>query len=124
MQKILLIEDDEIMIRMCRRVFKYEGYDVEVATDGEQGFSKATSFKPDMILLDIMMPHLNGLQTLDKLKGDLETKDIPVIMLTNLANKSDAEVALQKGAVKYLVKSDYDPQEVLWSVKEFFSKGN
>jgi CheY-like chemotaxis protein len=113
MKKILLVEDDELMARMYKRAFSVVGFTVELAADGQEGYDKAKVFRPDLILLDIMMPVLNGLQTLEKLKADAEVKDIPVVMLTNLANKSDAERALAMGAVKYLVKSDYDPKQVI-----------
>ncbi len=121
MSKILLIEDDEIMARMYQRVFIIEGYTVDVAGDGLMGYTKAKEFKPDLILLDVMMPVMNGLQALEKLKTDPETKDFPVMMLTNLANKPDAISALQKGAIKYLIKSDYDPKGVIAVVKEYFT---
>jgi len=82
---------------------------------------KAKSVKPDLMLLDIMMPKMNGLEALDKLKADPETKSIPVVMLTNLAGQQDAEMALQKGAIKYLIKSDYEPKQVSDMVKEILS---
>lgn len=118
MNKILLIEDDEFMVRMYQRVFSLEGYDVQIAVDGLEGLEKAKSFQPDIILLDVMMPNLNGLQTLEKLKQDPQTKGYPVIMLTNLVNKQDAEYSLKIGAIKYLIKSDYNPKEVLEIVRQ------
>src|SRR5438045_2821716 len=121
MYKILLIEDDELMSRMYKRVFEMEGYSVEVAGDGLIGYDKAKTVAPDLILLDVMMPVMNGLQSLEKLKSDPQTKNIPVIMLTNLANKPDADYSLKKGAVKYLVKSDYDPKGVLDVIHEFLT---
>jgi len=111
MAKILLIEDDQLMSRMYQKIFTFEGYKVETAVDGEQG-------KPTLILLDIMMPKMNGLQVLEKLKADPETKKIPVVVLTNLAGQQDAEAALAKGAVKYIVKSEYDPKQIADMVKE------
>jgi CheY-like chemotaxis protein len=124
MAKILLIEDDELMLRMYQRVLSIEGFAVEMAVDGQAGYDKAKVFQPDLILLDVMMPVMNGLQTLEKLKQDPETKNFPVFMLTNLANKPDADFALKKGALKYLIKSDYDAKEVVVAIKEFLNKPN
>jgi CheY-like chemotaxis protein len=121
MIKVLMIEDDALMIRMYQRIFTLSGYEIEVAVDGIEGYDKAKSFKPDLILLDVMMPKMNGLQTLEKLKSDETTKQIPVFMLTNLANKPDAEKAIQNGAVKYLIKSEYEPKQLLEIVKDYFA---
>ncbi|MEO8581904.1 MAG: response regulator [Patescibacteria group bacterium] len=118
MAKILIIEDDPLMSRMYQKIFSFEQYDVDMANDGEEGLLKAKNLKPTAILLDVMMPKLNGFQVLERLKLDPDLKDIPVIMLTNLASEQDAETAMLKGAVKYIVKSQYDPKEVTKMVKE------
>lgn len=117
MVKILLIEDDPLMVRLYQKIFTFEGYEVAVAMGGEEGLKKVKSFKPTLILLDIMMPKMTGLEVLDKLKADPEIKKIPVVILTNLASQRDAETALAKGAVKYIVKSEYDPKQVTEMVK-------
>lgn len=121
MAKILIVEDDSLMSRMYQKIFTFEGYEVEIATNGQEGFEKARLTKPTIILLDVMMPVLNGLQTLEKLKLDPETKTIPVIMLTNLAGQQDAETAMTKGAVKYIIKSEHEPKEVANMVKEILA---
>ncbi|MBI5126891.1 response regulator [Candidatus Roizmanbacteria bacterium] len=121
MVKILIIEDDPLMIRLYQKVFTFEGYTVEVAGNGEEGLEKVKSFSPNVVLLDIMMPKMNGLQVLEKLKANDDTKKIPVIMLTNLAGSQDAETALAKGAVKYIVKSEYEPKDVVKMVKEIIA---
>jgi CheY-like chemotaxis protein len=118
MAKILVVEDDPLMSRMYQKIFSFEGYEVELAHDGQEGLEKAKTVKPTIILLDIMMPKLNGLQVLEQLKADPNTKTIPVIMLTNLAGTQDAEAALAKGAVKYIIKSEYEPKQVADMVKE------
>lgn len=92
-----------------------------MAGDGEQGLEKSKTVNPTIILLDVMMPKMNGLQVLDKLKMDPATKEIPVVMLTNLAGQQDAEAALAKGAVKYIVKSEYEPKQVAGMVKEILA---
>jgi CheY-like chemotaxis protein len=118
---LLIVEDDPLMSRMYQRIFTFEKYQVEMASDGLSGLDKARSVKPALILLDVMMPKMNGMEVLDKLKQDPELKKIPVVMLTNLAGQQDAETALMKGAVKYIVKSEHDPKEVANMVKEILS---
>lgn len=118
MSKILITEDDPLMSRLYQKIFTFEGHEVETAENGEVGLEKVRSYQPDIILLDVMMPKMNGLQVLEKLKLDPATKSIPVIMLTNLAGQQDAETALSKGAVKYIVKSEHEPKEIADIVKE------
>jgi CheY-like chemotaxis protein len=121
MAKILIVEDDPLMSRMYQKIFNFENYEVEMAGDGQEGLDKARASKPTLILMDIMMPKMNGLEALEKLKADPETKAIPVIMLTNLAGQQDAEAALSKGAIKYIVKSEYEPKQVTSMVKEILA---
>lgn len=118
MVKILLTEDDALMARMYQKIFTFEGFEVEVATNGQECLDKVRVNPPTIILLDVMMPVLNGLDTLEKLKADPATKSIPVIMLTNLAGQQDAEAALAKGAVKYIIKSEHEPKQIADMVKE------
>jgi CheY-like chemotaxis protein len=106
---------------MYQKIFTFEKYDVVMAKDGQEGLDLARSDKPTVILLDVMMPKMNGFQVLEKLKSDPETKSTPVIMLTNLAGEQDAETALAKGAVKYIVKSEYEPKQVADMVKEIIA---
>jgi DNA-binding response OmpR family regulator len=121
MAKILIVEDDPLMSRMYQKIFTFEKYDVDMAHDGEEGLEKARSGSPTLIMLDVMMPKMNGLQVLEKLKADDRTKGIPVVMLTNLAGQQDAETALSKGAIKYLIKSEHEPKEVTDMVKEILA---
>lgn len=118
MTKILIVEDDPLMSRMYQKVFSIEGYEVSLAKDGVEGLEKVKSEKPTLILLDIMMPKMNGFEVLDKIKADPTTKTIPVIILTNLAGERDAETALARGAVKYIIKSQYEPNQITAMVKE------
>ncbi len=121
MAKVLIIEDDPLMSRMYQKIFTFEQYEVVMAKDGQEGLDLARSEKPTVILLDVMMPKMNGFQVLEKLKSDPDTKSTPVIMLTNLAGEQDAETALAKGAVKYIVKSEYEPKQVADMVKEIIA---
>ena len=118
MPKILIVEDDPLMSRMYEKIFTFEKYEVELASDGAEGMKKVKTFKPTLILLDVMMPKMNGLEALEALKKNDQTKKIPVVMLTNLAGQKDAETALSMGAVKYIVKSEYDPKQVSEMVKD------
>lgn len=121
MAKILIVEDDPLISRMYQKIFNFEGYDVEMAADGEEGWEKIKTVHPTLVLLDIMMPKMNVLQVLEKMKLDPATKAIPVVMLTNLAGVQDAETALSKGAIKYIVKSEHEPQEITNMVKEIMA---
>ncbi len=122
MAKILLVDDDKLMIRMYQGKFEDDGYIVETATNGEMGLARAFEFKPDLILLDIMMPKVNGLEMLKKLKENKEIKKIPVVLLTNVGgSKEDVDQGLSLGAVAYLVKAHYDAKDVVKKVKEVLS---
>ena len=122
MAKLLLIEDDSLMIRMYSRKFEADGFELKTALNGEEGLVAVKEFEPDVILLDVMMPKMNGLQVLDALKADGATKSIPVILLTNLGgSQEDIDRGLEKGAVAYLVKSDMKPDEVVAKVKEILA---
>ena len=118
MAKVLIIEDDPLMSRMYQKAFAFEQMEVEVAVNGMEGLEKVRTFQPTLILLDVMMPEMNGLQVLEKLKADPATQAIPVIVLTNLAGTQDAETALTKGAVKYIIKSEHEPKKIVDMVKE------
>jgi CheY-like chemotaxis protein len=119
--QILIVEDDPLMARLYSKVFSIEGYEVAMAADGEEGLSAVHKNVPTIILLDVMMPKVNGLELLEKLKADPATKKIPVIMLTNLAGQADAEKAITLGAVKYIVKSEYEPKQIVNMVKEILA---
>ncbi len=121
MIKVLITEDDPLMSRMYQKIFTFEGYEVIMAANGEEGLEKAKKESPTIILLDVMMPKMNGFEMLEKLKLDPASKSIPVIMLTNLAGEKDAETALSKGAVKYIVKSEYEPKQVVDMAKEILA---
>ncbi len=118
MIKVLIVEDDPLISRMYQKIFTFQKHEVEVANDGEEGLAKAKSTDPTIILLDVMMPKMNGLEVLERLKADDATKKIPVIMLTNLSGQQDAETALITGAVKYIIKSEHTPKEIADLVEE------
>jgi DNA-binding response OmpR family regulator len=116
--KILLAEDDLQLIDMYRRKFELEGFDVKFAEDGQQALDILASWKPDVALIDIMMPKVNGLDVLKHIKDRKEYEDVLTIMLTNLGNESTAEEIYKLGATEYIVKADMTPLEVSEKVKE------
>jgi CheY-like chemotaxis protein len=109
---ILLAEDDRILRKAGEATLKKRGYAVIAAVDGEDALAKAREHKPDLILLDVIMPKLQGFEVLASLKSDAATRDIPVIMLSNLQDESDVRKATDAGALDYLVKSNV-PLDVL-----------
>lgn len=113
MAKVLIIEDDPLILRMYAKIFTFKHHQVLVAGDGEQGITQAIASQPDIILLDVMMPKLNGMDVLDRLKADPRSQNIPVVMLSNLAGEADVETALGKGAIKYIIKSEHDPKDIV-----------
>jgi CheY-like chemotaxis protein len=121
MAKILIIEDDILFSQMYLDIFTFYKHTTIIANDGQEGLEKVRSEHPTLILCDVMMPKMNGLEVLDKLKADPETKNIPVVMLTNLAGEEDAKVALMKGAIKYLIKSNYTPKEIATIIQELLT---
>lgn len=117
MSKILIIEDDPILSKMYQKIFESENHEVIMGDDGVDGFEKAKTVNPEIILLDIMMPKMNGLQMLAKLKETEGTKNIPVVMLTNLAGVEESKKALALGALQYIIKSEFNPSEVEHMIK-------
>lgn len=119
MAKILIVDDDPLLIRMYQKKLENDGYSVTTADDGDVALAKVGESKPDLILLDIMMPKVNGLQVLAKLKENKETSNIPVILLTNVSGSDeDIDRGLELGAVAYLVKAGNRPVAVVQKVKE------
>jgi len=118
MAKILLVEDEELLRKMYRKKLEL-AFEVETAADGEEGLAKAREFKPDLILLDIVMPKLNGIGVLKKIKADPVINWIPVVMLTNLATGAAIQECLEAGSQGYIIKSDSTPSKLLQEVKKF-----
>ncbi len=119
---ILLVEDDTFLGEMYATKFTIEGYRVSVATDGAKGLRMAQTELPDIILLDILLPKMDGFQVLEHLKKEEKTKNIPVILLTNLSQKEDVERGLKLGAVDYLIKAHFMPSEVIDKIKKYLPK--
>ena len=118
MKKILIIEDDTFLAGMYAEKLSREGFEVELATDGEQGLKKIKEIKPDLVLLDIVLPKTDGFEILKKIKNDVKLKKIPVILLTNLGQRSDVEKGLSLGADDYIIKAHFTPSGVLERIKK------
>ena len=119
---ILFIEDESVLQKTLGKVLRHEGYEVIPALDGETGFNLAKDQKPDLILLDLILPKVHGFEVLRRLKKDPEVKKIPVIILTNLESMDDINKALELGATTYLVKTSYSLDEVVEKVKKAFEE--
>jgi len=122
MSKILFIEDEPALQKTLGLALTKGGYDVKTAFDGQAGFELAKDFKPDLILLDLILPKKDGFSVLESIKKDDELKDTPVIVLTNLEGMADVERVLQLGATTYLVKANYDLSEILAKVEQTLEK--
>jgi len=117
MKRILFIEDESALQKAFAEILNQEGYQVIPALDGETGLKLAKQ-KPDLILLDLILPKVHGLEVLKKLKEESATKEIPIIVLTNLEGMGDVEKAVELGATTYLVKAQYSLEEVIAKIKE------
>jgi DNA-binding response OmpR family regulator len=115
---ILLVEDDAFLAGIYQKKFELEGFKFSISDNGEKGAADVKRKKPDLVLLDILLPKLDGFGVLQRLKKDPETKSIPVILLTNLGQKDDVEKGLEAGAVDYLIKAHFKPSEIVEKVKE------
>ncbi len=120
-KKILVVEDEATLQKALSEALIQSGYEVLSALDGLRGLELAREGKPDLILLDIILPKMDGFEVLKRIKEDENTSSIPVIILTNLSDVSDVEKALDLGATTYLVKADFHLEDVLKKVKEALS---
>lgn len=123
-KKVLLIEDELFIRDLYQHILEGAGIRVEVADDGKQGIAKAKEGSINLILLDIMLPQLNGIQVLKKLKEDPKTSKIPVVLLTNLGQASVIKTAYDLGAQGYLLKVRMRPQDLIQCVRDYFYNPN
>jgi len=121
-KKILLIEDDQFISGLLYNYLKKHGLSIELVVDGEQGLEKAREIKPALILLDLVLPGIDGYEVLKQLKADLETKNIPVFILSNLGQADEIKRGLELGAESFLVKAQFDMDEIFLKIKERLEK--
>lgn len=116
-KKILLVEDDTFILEMYATKLLNFGYDVLTATDGEEALKIIKDKCPDFILLDLVLPSMDGFDVLKAIKKDAKTKSIPVVLLTNLGERKDVETGLKLGANDYLIKAHFTPSEVIEKIQ-------
>ena len=112
-KKILLVEDEELMIDLLQRKLTKEGYEISVAKDGEEGLKAMREVKPNLVLLDIIMPKMGGFEVMEEMGKNKELKKIPVIVISNSGQPVELDEAQRLGAKDWLIKTEFDPQEVV-----------
>src|SRR5690606_35071538 len=120
--KILIVEDDLFIRELYERQLSLAGYDVASAADGPEGLTKINQKVPNLLLLDIMLPKMNGLDLLKAIKAQDQTKNVPVILLTNLGQDSVIKEGFNLGADGYLIKSAYTPDQIIEEIKKFLTQ--
>jgi len=115
--KILIIEDDKFLRELITRKLTDEGFSIIEAVDGEDGLKKIKESKPDLVLLDLILPSIDGFEVLSKIKADASIASIPIIILSNLGQKEEVEKGLDMGAVDYLIKAHFTPGEIIEKIK-------
>ena len=122
--KVAIIEDDMAIVQMYRTKFETEGYDVATAEDGAAGLELIESFQPDIILLDLMMPNMNGLDMLQRLRSQPNGREAKVVVLTNMGDTETATKVFKMAADDYIVKAEMTPKQVAERVKALLAKGH
>lgn len=117
-KKILIVDDEAVLVDLLRNKISRQGFDVIEACDGEEGLQKALAERPDLILMDVIMPKMDGITVLKKLRQDHWGKDVPVIILTNLNTAEAVENSIASGAYDYLVKIDYTLDDLVDIIKK------
>ncbi|PIS34360.1 MAG: response regulator [Parcubacteria group bacterium CG08_land_8_20_14_0_20_43_9] len=121
-EHILIIEDDKFLRELISRKLLSDGFKIEEAIDGEEGLRKIEEVKPDLILLDLILPGLDGFEVLERIKDNPSTSAVPVLILSNLGQRDEIERGLKLGAVDFLVKAHFTPEEIVDKIKIIFEK--
>ncbi|PIR96521.1 MAG: response regulator [Candidatus Doudnabacteria bacterium CG10_big_fil_rev_8_21_14_0_10_42_18] len=122
MAKILVCEDDKLISGSLVEVLKTAGYETDMAFDGEEALKKIKEIQPDLVLLDILMPKLDGISVLWELKANPESSKVPVVVLTNVGDVETISKIVEAGAVDYLLKSDQSMDDIVQKVKDVLSR--
>ncbi len=118
-KKILLVEDEKVLIKMYKETFTRAGFEVESVETAQEGVEMMRKIKPDIVLLDILLPEANGLSLLRQIKDDPSLSLIPVVAFSNYADPDTQEEALKLGAKDYVIKADFDPEETLEMIRKY-----
>jgi DNA-binding response OmpR family regulator len=121
MAKILIVEDDKFLRELIAKKLKNKGFDVVEAVDGEEGLKKIKEERPDLVLLDLILPGIDGFEVLARVKEDPNLAQIPVIILSNLGQREEVERGLKLGARDYLIKAHFTPGEIVEKIKNILS---
>ena len=121
-KNILIVEDDDFFRELLRKKLLSKEFNILEAIDGEKGVMLIKEKKPDLVLLDLLLPNIDGFEVLLKVKGDLSTSKIPIIILSNLGQQEDIERGLKLGANDYLVKSQFDINQIVDKIKTLLEK--
>ncbi len=119
MKKILIIEDEEVLLNLIEAKLRKEGYKVAIAKDGVEGLKMARKEKPDLILVDIIMPRKGGFEVMEEIRNEEEMKDIPIIVISNSGQPVELDRVKKLGVKDWLIKTNFDPQEVVEKVKKY-----
>ncbi|HEX9721679.1 MAG TPA: response regulator [Candidatus Paceibacterota bacterium] len=122
MAKILLIEDDKFLRELIIQKLGKEGFNVVEAAEGETGVTKMEEEKPDLVLLDLILPGIDGFEVLRRVKANTAVSSVPVIILSNLGQRDDVEKGIELGAVDYLIKAHFTPGEIVEKIKAVLSQ--
>ncbi len=123
MKKILVVEDEKALSSVLRDELLLHKYDVAVAYDGEEGMEQMKKKRPDLVLLDLLLPKMDGFEVLKEMKADDDLKDVPVVVLSNLGQDEDIKLALKLGANDYLVKTQHPIKEVIQKIQHYLVQG-
>lgn len=121
MSKVLLVEDDQILARLYQAKFQKEGFEIKLSFDGQEGFDSMKSFSPDLVILDLIMPKVDGFSFLQKVKDDseLSKRGTPILVLSNLGQEADIKKAIDMGAKDFFVKADVSLSQMVEKVRKY-----
>ncbi|NIM47415.1 MAG: response regulator [Candidatus Aenigmarchaeota archaeon] len=117
-KRILIVEDDPYICKMYQLKLELQGFIIDIAINGKIGVEKVKEKKPDLVLLDILMPEMDGFEVMKVLKSDSQTKDIPIVVLSNVAQDERIKKALSLGAKSYIIKTQFTPAQVVQKINE------
>jgi two-component system, OmpR family, response regulator VicR len=121
--KVLIVEDEDILARVLKEKLEKANFSIKISSDGEEALSDIKSFKPNIILLDLMLPKKDGFEVIKEMKEDITSKRIPIIIISNLGDDESVKKGLKLGAVDYFVKSEHPINEIVDKVKGAMLKG-